>query len=328
MDRAEFLHDMGAHGFREISAGVAAGTEQGYPMSVIWVNKKTFNMLIRVSQEDWKAHSKDLKAALKGLAKPSWNGNALLITVNCKPMDDVFAQGVQAVVRVLKEQRMEVRDVCAVCGQAHCDIAVNRGTGYAPAHRSCVEGQINSTREKAEKNAKSGSYITGFLGAVVGMVVGLIPSALTIILMERVYALLFPLIPLAAYQGYKLARGKMNKMALVVSIVLSIAGVYVLEFGLLGYYLIRDLGLTFREMLTVMPAALGDGAMWAEITTGAITEFIFVALGIFFAWSQISRTSKTEIASAEGVLTTAIPYGAGQEPEVGDGSNYFDSTAY
>lgn len=60
------------------------------------------------------------------------------------------------------------------------------------------------------QNQESGSYLTGLLGAIIGGLLATIPAVAVIWFTETAYSLLYFLIPLGVYHGYRLARGKMD----------------------------------------------------------------------------------------------------------------------
>ncbi len=319
MDKAEYKQMCESHGLRMVSDIRAVGMERGYLTVVQYAGKNSVSVSLPAQKGDRKTYAKELKAKLREAfgksASAAWADQGYVtVFLNTKDIPDVYCQGVTAALDILKNLGFTVPDSCSVCGKSGCDCAVPRGAAYTPVHRACLEGSVAGAQAKAEKNARGGSYLLGALGAFLGAVVGVLPSALTILVAQRIYVLLFIIIPLASYAGYRLLKGRMNYVALILSIVFSVLGVYLLNFAVQLYYVADYYAISFSDAMSLVPAMLGDPEMWLEISKDEdfIKCILFVAVGIFLAWGQISRTSKTDVKDAQGVLSSAVPYGQPQ----------------
>lgn len=302
------------------------GVVRGYLTTVLWSGKKNISLGLNVTQEERKSLAKPVKAALKGLGKPSWSDGCLSVVISTPALGDVYAEGVVKVIDILRSFGLRPAESCHVCGRSGCDAAVPVGAAYAPVHRSCLENETAAAREKAAENAQNGSYMLGFLGGLLGMLVGIIPSTVTILALNRIFVWLFALIPLFTYAGYRLLKGKMNHMALAVSILLTVVGVFAIFYIQIFYYTISDLGYGFGELLEAIPEVLGDKYFFELIVKNEDFAMcaVFAALGIFLAWGQISRTSKNDIADAQRVAGSAIPLSVGEPvaPQDAPGKNH------
>ncbi|MBR0464318.1 MAG: hypothetical protein IJJ23_08055 [Clostridia bacterium] len=242
-------------------------------------------------------------------AGPAWNQNVLKLLFNArttdeKPVDEL----VRLSLGVLREGGLAPNDVCPVCRRAGCDMAILSGGMFRLAHGSCIQSQADQTMKDSEANLSRGSYLLGLIGAFLGMVVGTLPSLLTIISMEMVYSLAMALIPICSYYGYKLFRGKMNSAALVISIVMTVVGVLLIQWELVGYYVVKEydmnLGLAVRFVLDTMrlPEA------WGSILADSWKDFGMAALGVWASWNIISRTGKKDAQDWKLSLQYARPY--------------------
>ena len=316
MDKAEFRQMCQSHGLRMVSDTRAVGEERGYLITLQWTGKKNVSLSLPTGEGDAKQHGQELKARLKETfgknASVSWSNqiNSLTVYFNAKNVPDLYCQGIRVALDLVKGLGVAIPDRCAVCGGSGCDVAVPRSGVYTPAHRACLEKAVSGAQDKADSNARHGSYLLGTVGAFLGTLVGILPSALTIILAERIYVILFALIPVCAYMGCRLLRGRMNYFALVVTVVFSVLGVYLLNFGVTLYSLADAFELGIKDALTLFPYMLIDPEVWEEISRGEdfIKCLLFAAAGIFLAWGMISRTAKSDVKDAKGVLESAIPY--------------------
>lgn len=316
MDKAEFKAMCESHGLKMVSEMKAAGMERGYLISVALAGKNDISVSLSTQKGDDKTYSKELKTKLKEAfgknANAAWAAEGYVtVYLNSRNIPDVYCQGVTAVLDILKNLGFTVPDRCSVCGQSGCDSAVPKSAAYVPVHKKCLQSAVEGAQAKADQNSRRGSYLLGVIGAFLGAVVGVLPSALTILLMQKIFVYLFILIPLCAYFGYKLLRGKMNYVALIATILFSVLGVYILNFGVQLYYIADYYGIAFGDALSLLPAMVGDPEVWLEITKDSdfIKCAVFTALGILLAWGVISRTSKSDVKEASAVAESAIPYG-------------------
>ncbi len=189
-------------------------------------------------------------------------------------------------------------DKCPVCGQNDCDSAAPNGNVFRLVHIDCLARNAEKAQNAKEENDFSGSYITGLIGALLGMIVGTLPSLLVIILSNTVYSLLMALIPICAYFGYKLLRGKMNAAALVISIIMAVLGVLLIQWELFVYYVMQEDNVSLGKALNDVLPLLSDGQAWSELMEDTAGSFLMAALGVWFSFSIISRTYKKTADSA------------------------------
>ena len=67
------------------------------------------------------------------------------------------------------------------------------------------------------------------------------------------------------------------------------------------------------------------GSNWGLIISSGVVEFIFAALGVWFSWRIISRTSVSGVEDAAAILELAVPYP--QTPEYTAVDSGFDGYA-
>ena len=287
------------------------GEVYGWPVAVR--NNSAAHLRVSVDRGRSRETVKKIEAGLKtwGGKIYSWVGNTLwLSTGRKKKMQGTDAEYVEFSLHVLRAAGLHPHDCCPYCKTGGCDSLSFVKGGYDLVHYRCLQEAAAKEHDKAESNLQNGSYALGILGAFLGMIVGSIPSFLTIAFMEMEYAVLFALIPLCAYFGYKLMRGKMNKVALVVSILMAILGVFLLYFEVIAFSAMKEYGLSFGEVMSFIPDLLSDGSLWSSILSNAFQEFLFMALGIVFVWRLISTTASDTASNADAALKLARPYGA------------------
>jgi hypothetical protein len=112
--------------------------------------------------------------------------------------------------------------------------------------------------------------------------------------MDYIYALLFSLIPLCAFWGYKL--GHAPRKTYMIFIVIGISVLMVGGLELLMYSIIAAANgfLSLAECLSLpqnMSLFLKDIAM----------AYLFLGIGIWISWAYISKTTDKELKNAQGL---------------------------
>lgn len=306
-----FQQFMSSRGFK-VMDHIAYGKEGNFPVHVRFPGKNTAKNVIvtfTTPQNVWKTVGKPLRKTLKSAARAAAVNN--YITINIPLNESNAAQNYPAVIRavlnIFAEYGVVPSTVCPICKQGGCDVYVHYQNGYQPAHEQCLQAQLAGAKQAAYKNAVSGNYALGILGGILGGLVATIPSILTIWFAETIYSLLFALIPLGVYYGYKLFGGKLDRTPLVLSIVLAVLSVYFIQIVLIIMTFIVTYGASFGESLQVTGLILGQFDAWKEITVNSGMAFLFAGLGVFFTWGIISQTMETPLKTMQQVLATMMP---------------------
>lgn len=287
------------------------GLVDGWPLMLDNSSGFTIQLTTDTGKDSYKAGQ--IRSSLKnsGAKLKAWKGYLMTISApSSSKLQGSMGDFIRYALRTLRSVGLGPSDTCPYCGSRNCDAVAPTFKGYRPAHFNCLREQANKVRSKANYNMENGSYLTGVLGALIGMIIGTIPSLLTIVYMQMEYAVLFALIPICAYLGYKIFQGKMNKAALIVSIVMAVLGVVIMYFEFILFTMVHDYGYPFSEALRFLPVIMRDPEVWKEAFTGSLQEFLFSAIGVFVAWGLISRTATGAVADADTVLRLAQPYGA------------------
>lgn len=285
--------------------GCFAGVVDNWVVTISAANG-TLTAVIPAATEN--GNKKAAAQELKPWAKLNWNKNNAVLMLKYKKFNGTPDQCLKEALQVLTRNGYRPDEVCPHCGRSACDAAGLYNGSYHTTHRACLRAKVDASEEAAEKNQREGSYFTGILGGIMGMLVGTLPSLLVLIVSNVIYAVLFALIPISAYFGYKLLGGKMNRFALIFSIFMAILGVYILGFEYLGVLLMQEYHLEFGELLVILPELLFDPAVWLSLTGDMITEFIFAGLGLWFAWRIISGTAAGNAENAKAVAELAIDW--------------------
>ena len=311
MKKAVFTDYAAAKGWK-LFRNTALSVWDGYPFCMTFLQG---NIQIRFRLEKGPADrelSKEIRGQIKGWKElGTFNGQFdpaaafLSVTVSRLPEESAYALDriFQAAVGLLKEHGLVPPRTCPVCGNGECDCVALLHNEYVPTHRDCVGRVVHETELQAEESLSKGSYLRGFVGAVIGGLVGALPSLLTILFLERMFVVLYALIPLAAYYGYKLLQGTMDKGAMVCTVISGILNLFSLNFLVFVFQV--------RKLYGALPLGFLFTAFFGNLGTilpDMILDFVFLALGIWICYGRISRTAKGDVSNAYAVLDTVESY--------------------
>ena len=196
---------------------IFCGTYQGFPFAVRFISGKegrrtTFNLSVQFASKVPTKMFRQARASVKGLGKLyNAKNNPTLYSVTLEvPKDEnlgtAFDQLMTATVEAAQTFALAAPIGCPICNLPGCDAYAYHGESYQPVHAACVHNHALTQAAKAEDNALNGSYALGGLGALLGALVGALPTVLLVVFFDRISGLLCALIPLCAYYGYKLLR--------------------------------------------------------------------------------------------------------------------------
>ena len=297
---------------------MAFGELKGYPFTVLTVGKSNvrgltvqFKLAKRVSNKVFRSIRKEVKANGRLFYV---NNSPLVLALTCSGPDatiwDRLFGGMEIMVQGFMMAGIGIPDTCPFCHNAGCDSLAYIGDGYVPVHKACCESQSFGTMEKVEANEQSGRYATGIIGAVLGGMIASIPTILLMWFAEMISAWLYALIPLGAYFGYRLCKGKMNRVVLPIVILVSIFMLFFVEQVMWFLYV--------HEFFGVWPGIGESIGLYFEYFTFSDTladiaePAIFTALGIFISYGVIRQNNQSEIKQADIVLRSLFVKNGGQ----------------
>ncbi len=252
-----------------------------------------------------KENAAALKQAFKEVAVVVFikTQNILELRIKSGVKTETSVDRLNAAINILDEQipllGLKVRQNCFFCQQPNCDDMVeNEGVHY-PAHNRCKKEQAYQIAKEIDENITGGNYGLAILCAVLGGIVGSVPSILALALADYLVAFLFAVIPLAAHFGYRKGKGIMS-MATPFLIALISVICTVLIIGVTVYYQIsREFGEAlpiplFFELLTYPD-------LFRIVTAQFIQALIFTALGLFISWKFINTNNREKLAKAKAL---------------------------
>ena len=295
------------------------GSWNGYTVTLRPYNGSNYYLDVAVRANN---AGKDLAKRMKASVKEAYgkslgciNGGQYLrfvVSFNRKsPYTEQFGSYMIAISSAFRQNGIYPASSCAVCGGGNPDSLCFYGDSYQPVHSGCIRSSVDQSRQQLEDNKVNGSYLTGFVGAVLGMLVGSIPSILSIVLTDRIYALLFALVPIAAAWGYRKLKGRMDKVSVVVVVLLSFVSIFIMNYATYVVFLVDNYFLAVGEALWFATELLLTGQGLLLIVQSSGSMFLFMVLGIFIAWRFVVNTNAGSAKQLDAQLSTLRPNPAG-----------------
>lgn len=311
MDLDGFSAFAQSKGWKVISNS-AYGVYNGYPFAANFQARAggAIGVGLRVDGKGGAKFVRSVRKALpKGCAFLAANTDSYTLSCAARNGDltEAFTAAMDTVTGKMRETGLRAPEACPLCKQGGCDATAMLGGVYVPTHRACVEAHGSSAQARAEKELQ-GNYFTGFLGAVLGGAVGALPAILCLNFTNYYVAYLYALIPLAAYFGYRLFKGKMDSGAMVCSILASLVNLFTVEFS----NVFIQLGLVRGAIPTVGFAwrVFQDYVQDRGFIASVLMEVLFLGLGVWFAWGQLRRTAHHDVQDAGLAAATMMSGGA------------------
>lgn len=208
---------------------------------------------------------------------------------------------------LLAESSATTAEICTECGTP-----ITAGTwklidGVAfHMHETCAQRnqRIVSEQEQAKRDADTGNYFTGLLGALGGAILGAVVWAIVLNL-GYVAALVGLLIGWLADKGYDLLKGKQGKLKIVILIVAIILGVILGTLGGYGLMLAELINegetyLTYADIPAALVVLMGEPEVLSEFGMNVLMGLLFAGLGVFSMLMQANKqVSGTKIDTLE-----------------------------
>lgn len=325
MKSADLINECAKRGMAT-SQAAAFGTVSGVPFTVSVFTAKQLGIAFvldrKLSADEKTAMCNSLKfAGVNGGA----DGYTVTVNVNVEKdmeapaaVDAVFAAA-NAAVEAGRRVGVGFAAVCPYCGRTDTDAVMyceQRGSipaGYRAVHTECASSMRNAANEA--KANDEGNYFTGIVGAIIGALLGTAVNIAVIFGTEKIYALLCALIPLGAFFGYKLLKGRMNSFAIVISIICAALGAVALTFGVDIADSMINYDFTFGESILLIQYALEELPEYADaIRSSLLQDLLFVGLGVLCCIGVLRKNTNSGKAAYAGNLYATLRMKDGSLP--------------
>ncbi|MDL2300337.1 hypothetical protein LJC01_01690 [Clostridiaceae bacterium OttesenSCG-928-D20] len=295
------------HGF-QVEGKALIGVYKGYPFQVTIANKNERDVItlmfngITPKSKVFAKMKKHPRMFQKGVKFSTLTAGHFFITYKNisgqTTYDNMLLLLDVATECLLEEEKSSPSSlVCDICNKRGCDSAAMNGTYFQPVHEACVVQKSSKQQKNAVKNQKSGNILTGIIGAFLGALIGMLPNLLAMSLLKIEFGWLYFLIPMGAYQGYKLLKGKLGGIARLVVLVSSIFGYFM---QIMAILLIQNPGLGFGFLFEAYFLGLPLTDLLADNYFG----LIFFGIGLVVGILGSGETNADIIKSASSMRET------------------------
>ena len=302
----------------------------GYPVEAAFSkNDKELTLALTADQVGFKIkdlrkklrENPELKGKVDALvsADGEWPMNVFLIKIRvaeATEMEHLYPLTIDNLKEALTELPEFVPPTtCKICGRLDSDTVAVVENALNYVHKACLEQHQQEVQQALEEKELSPKTIEGFLGGVIGGAIGAIPALIALVFFNYFVGVLYALIPLGIFYGWKLLGGKLTMLTKIFTIVYTIfvsffTWILSLAIELRQIILYYDgveitLGESFSyifEIISIYPDFL-----WEHALSDILFAFGSAIVGIWMVWRFISRTDASELAQVEAALEDAVP---------------------
>lgn len=228
---------------------------------------------------------------------------------------------------------LSIPNICPLCKQANCDSYGYVKNSYHAVHANCVQNDLAAHQMKHEKNARTGNYGLGLLGAILGLIIGCavigtligflagLAATISLALAGLLYFISYAayiLPPIFIFYGYRLLNGKMDKPAYAIIIPLSIISMFFFE-----YFLLMGTSLVISPSLYLPSIYLSktiEQFASSSNLTDAFDYYFFpllaTVLGAIIACTNVSKNGKQGVLDKSFAAATLRPISAFASPVI------------
>ena len=329
----ETFAQLSQFGFTPVNDAVCVGTWNNYAVELQRYSGRTYYtyLAIRIPKAD-KAVKKACNAAFKaaGLKRATVMGvapNFVQAACTLEKGDaevPCFRTFMDTLTGTLARNGIAPANTCALTGAPNpdslCLVLNNKYMGYQPVVGAAVRQGNYDLQARVEENENNGSYASGFVGALIGALLAVAINVAAMVFTDRMYAILFALVPIFAMFGYKLFKGRTNKGSLIILLLLSLLAIPLMVYLTVTVSIVREYGVPLGDALRAAGQIVVNPEYLAEVRGTLLMMLLFMALGLLIAWRFIrGQLNSTRVQTSNLQVETMRPNPAVvQAPPVAD----------
>jgi len=271
--------------------GVPTGQIKGYPYYVTQVSIDTFIKVPMMTFVFEKTLEKEhVKAIQKAVGMQQIRIESVVLNQNAVHI--MFKHGIKQsdkhqafldkVADAFKDQGLKALNHCPFCGLEETDSHRIVMGAVVKVHDACAKNFYQELTERVEQEEKSNDNLVKSLGlAVVGAIAGAIPIFISIVFFQYMLALLYALIPLGSFYGYKFGKAARKSWVPAAVSIISLVIVLSLHFWLYNAIAAFE-GISLADALNVADFR-------SAFISDLLTNILFLAIGIWISWRQMYK---------------------------------------
>lgn len=188
-------------------------------------------------------------------------------------------------VNTFKELNLKQYESCVLCAkETEEEVSLQIFKDYVvPMHKQCHDKYNDYLQsQKAQEDARVKFLPASIFIAIIGAIVGLIPTIITILAFELIFVWLFALIPLAAFYGYKIGKAPVRKYTPIIIAIISFVVVLVSQ---VLFWHLDALAKGYNGFLHSLQFEENSQIFIGNM----IKSLAFTALGLLISWRVINN---------------------------------------
>lgn len=276
-----------------ITERIAYGVENEFPVLVQYLSNKQWRITVTGNLAQPTLVQAKLsvqfakRTASKILCRPDCA--AFTLCFHGENVEELYGYALAVVFQCFSQCSVVPLVYCPFCGKDHCDALCMVQDRYAAVHESCAVQAFPPTSyaEEGTPSTPSGNYVTGIIGALLGLFIGGIPQFAAYYFLEYSLAILYILPPLLGFWGYKLLKGPNTSTGRIICTVLSIIAAPLIAF-LCILSAIASQGFTLSMSFALLPLLMRQSDFVFAFILEYVYCTIFTVLGILVGWRRFS----------------------------------------
>lgn len=193
---------------------------------------------------------------------------------------ETFTEILDLLFKGFAEAKIEPKTTCIYCNEEGVETHSYINGIKFPSHELCKQDAINKNEALKEAVANQPSSPAGYIGAVIGAIIGVIPYAIAVWFGWYVGLLAF-ITGTASYFGYKKFGGKVKKQTKFLVALISMVVILLSSVALMGIIAIQY-DVTLAQVLSVSEI---QAIFWESMAMSAL----FGGLGVAYVFSRIRK---------------------------------------
>lgn len=179
--------------------------------------------------------------------------------------------------------------VCPLCGGGNCDSRAFLEEDNRLTHSACVKNRLSvQAADRQQPPSVTGSYLRGAAGALLGALLGALPSWAQAMSQGRVTTILYLFIPFMSALLYRLLRGKASRNAAAVSVLFSsVLVAFIMELFL--YWLVLSYQAGYNISIWESSSYFFASFSFASAVRNMFSSLLFVLIGFFVSAILLRR---------------------------------------
>lgn len=219
----------------------------------------------------------------------------------------LYQQAMPVLDAVLREEGIVPQSRCPICDIVGGDTLAYFDGRPAIVHMGCLRRWKDEGQEALELKQYNSGHLRGVIGGLIGGAVGSVPALLAVHLIDFFVGILFAIIPMGIYYGWKLFGGKLSRVTTVFTISYTVVLAVIVEVVDTWMRLRAEFPTWNVTLYETVGLYLDPQIFTQDLMGSLIISVIFSGIGVFFAWRLITRTDQHEIAELQIIFDEAIP---------------------